>query len=640
MVEAELQGHDRRRRRPRILVWAGLLAVLLAAALVAVALWKTIASISTEAALARDQIVAGARIVGGGGAGLTSQQSVTARNDFRSAAVHFDHVNKVLSDSAIFRVVGILPWFKDQLRATENLSNMGVHVSRAGDLGVQIVDLALAEHQAGTPGEKAPGQQILNTLQAIDPLLNKLGPEIDQAAAARQQIPSSGLVSQLQNAIWEFDRKLDVVKLHRDVAALRSQEPAIQRLLGSSGPQTYLVLEQDPAELRATGGFIGSVAFLTFDHGRIAPFEPIDVGAIDTNALGTLGFGSASTGVPAPTPLVEAFHLNSLTLRDSNWSPDFPTSARQAELLLERETGRKVDGVIAIDPHLMARALEITGPIKVPETGDILDSHNFFATTLNRVELNLSANHKSFLGAAAKAIVPRLFAIPRSQWLPMLQVLSWGCDSRSLQAYFHTGDLESLVKGYGCAGQLEVPSGDQLMVVDSNLGGNKDDFWLQRQFSLNIAMQADGTARHTLLVHYSGLEPHDIHLTQYRGYTGWLRIYLPPSSVLVRSSGAQLQEGTDLGRRVVEGWVFVPFYKNLDVTITYDVGAADMRTSSGRVQFFWQKQGGRVADPISVELTPPPRSVLKNVEIDGEPVHRGPTKSDLAVDRRFTFEYR
>jgi hypothetical protein len=603
-------------------------------------LWTTLNGVMSEANLARDELLAGARIAKTGATGLTKEQDALAAGHFRAAEAQFAHVHAVLSEGRTIRAVAWLPWVRTQVQAANDLSDMGLHLSRAGVVGLQVVGAALEQPPPGSTGHENPGQKILETLRALDPKVGQLTAELDLALTSRARIPTSGILPQLHNAVIQLDSKVDIRAMRDGVVAFRAQEPAIQHLLGASGSQTYLVLQQDPAELRPTGGFIGSVAFLTFDHGKMSPFDPVDVATIDRDARGAiLGFGAASTHVPVPAPLAKTFNLTSLALRDSNWSPDFPSSARQAEALLKIETGKTVDGVIAIDPYLIGRMLTVLGPTLVPETGDTVNADNFFATTLNRVELNPAANRKSFLSYAAKAIFAKLLVLPPAQWLPLLPVLSWGCDGHSLQAYFHDPQIESLVHRYRCGGEVEPLSSDGLMVVDSNVGGNKDDFWLQRKYALRIELNTDGSAQHTLHIHYSGLTPHGVELTKYWGYTGWLRIYLPPSSTLVNSSGAELGETSDLGRHVLQGWVYVPFYKSLDVTVVYRVGAADMHTSNGHLDLIWQKQAGRPADVASVEVTPPAGWKLTSAQV-GKAQLPDPLSTDLSVDRAFAFTFR
>lgn len=602
---------------------------------------STLIALNSEAAAGRVQLLAGAHVLKAGGASLTSEQSFAASADFQSAYVHFGRARSLLTSGLFIPAMAHLPWVGTQIHAALDLTDMGVHLSRTGGLGVEALKAALPEKASGASPAGNPGQKVLETLQALDPKLDAIAAEIDHAVADRERIPSSGLLPQLSKAVVQLDQKADVKALRTGITNFREEEPAIRDLLASSGTRSYLVLQQDPAELRATGGFIGSVGFLGFDQGKMAPFNPTDVYAIERNPAGQIyGFPGASTGVAPPAPLVKTFQLNSWTLRDSNWSPDFPTAAQEAELLLQKEARKSVDGVIAIDPYFIARLLTVVGPTTVPETGDVVDSKNFFATTLNRVELNQNATgHKSFLSFAAKAIFARLVAVPPSKWVSMLEVLSWGCETRSLQAHFHDAAVQALVDQHSCGGHVQPLRGDGLLVVNSNLGGNKDDFWLERKYALQISFNSDGSARHTLRIHYSGLTPHALQLTKYWGYTGWLRIYLPSSGSLVLSSGADLAEGTDLGRRVLQGWVYVPFSSNLDVYVSYTVSASEMHTSSGHVVLLWQKQAGRPNDPVTVQMEPPRGMKLASATV-GKAVESDPLTTDLSVDRAFAFTFR
>ncbi len=62
-------------------------------------------------------------------------------------------------------------------------------------------------------------------------------------------------------------------------------------------------------------------------------------------------------------------------LADANWSPDFPTSARDALRLYTNESGDdRIDGVLGITTYTIDELLEVTGPIAVPEYGATIAS--------------------------------------------------------------------------------------------------------------------------------------------------------------------------------------------------------------------------------------------------------------------------
>ena len=52
-------------------------------------------------------------------------------------------------------------------------------------------------------------------------------------------------------------------------------------ILGWNEPRRYLVLTQDPAEVRPTGGFIGSYGIVVFDRGSLADYGFHDVPQLD-----------------------------------------------------------------------------------------------------------------------------------------------------------------------------------------------------------------------------------------------------------------------------------------------------------------------------------------------------------------------
>jgi hypothetical protein len=128
-------------------------------------------------------------------------------------------------------------------------------------------------------------------------------------------------------------------------------------------------------------------------------------------------------------------------------------------------------------------------------------------------------------------------------------------------------------------------------------------------------------------------------LTGSWGYTGWLRIYLPPSATMVSSSGAELKAADDLGRRVLQGWLYVPFDQTVDVTVAYDLTPAAAKDASRHLDLYWQKQAGRLADPISIDLQLPAGWKLQSARAGSSSLHAAKISSDLSVDRTFSFDY-
>ena len=84
----------------------------------------------------------------------------------------------------------------------------------------------------------------------------------------------------------------------------------LPQLLGEDGKRTYLVMVQNPAELRSAGGMVGTIAAITADKGTITigdfattsgwdiPEEPMD----DTVLKERQVFGGTLTSTRPPRP--------------------------------------------------------------------------------------------------------------------------------------------------------------------------------------------------------------------------------------------------------------------------------------------------------------------------------------------------
>ena len=92
---------------------------------------------------------------------------------------------------------------------------------------------------------------------------------------------------------------------------------------GRRAPATYLVVFQNPAEARATGGIFGSYAILTADQGKIT----IDNQASASRTLDDLD--GAAPGAQLRTRRSCTATLIAQRPQDVNFTPDFPTAAQR-----------------------------------------------------------------------------------------------------------------------------------------------------------------------------------------------------------------------------------------------------------------------------------------------------------------------
>ena len=96
--------------------------------------------------------------------------------------------------------------------------------------------------------------------------------------------------------------------------------------------------------LRATGGFPGSYARVTFENGALKSMSVEDLYQPDGQLLGH---------VEPPYPIQEAFLQGWFKLRDANWDPDYASAAATMDWFFEKGGETKVDGIVAVNLGLL-----------------------------------------------------------------------------------------------------------------------------------------------------------------------------------------------------------------------------------------------------------------------------------------------
>jgi hypothetical protein len=171
----------------------------------------------------------------------------------------------------------------------------------------------------------------------------------------------------------------------------------VPAMLGASEPRSYLVLFQNPAELRSTGGISGAAALLTTDGGQMQLAQQVsstDFTHFDTPVL----------DLPLETRSLYG-DITGRFIQDVNLTPNFVISAELAQEMWRLEFGQTVDGVVSIDPVALSYLLRATGEITLP-TGDVLSSENVVQLLLSDVYARYpdTSDQDLFFAAAASSV--------------------------------------------------------------------------------------------------------------------------------------------------------------------------------------------------------------------------------------------
>lgn len=330
---------------------------------------------------------------------------------------------------------------------------------------------------------------------------------------------------------------------------LQEDIPAILSLLGNKEPHTFLILLQNNAEIRPSGGFIGNYALAETNDGYLERNEVFDIYSSDHRL---------AEEIPPPAEIAPANPR--WFMRDSNYSAHFPLSAQKAAWFLEKEQGPGVDTVIAVDLSFVVELLRLIEPVKIPELTQPLTSKNFATIISYYVEAKISGREnpkiilKSFLETLQKEFFKR---VNPTEFVPLLKA---AIESKHVLAYSKDPTVQSFFERYGAAGLMKdlADKEDYLNVVHTSVSANKSDIFVAETITHDTYINSDGritdevkiTRKHTWTAEYEKnlratvnsfgfkqIDPAVLKILGKSANTAMLRIYVP--------AGAKLEEITD-----------------------------------------------------------------------------------------------
>ena len=307
--------------------------------------------------------------------------------------------------------------------------------------------------------------------------------------------------------------------------------------LGQDGLQRYLVVFQNSNEIRATGGFMGSLALIDVVEGRITNIEIPGGGPYDLRA----GFKDY---IQTPQPLWRI--KTRWEIQDANWWPDFPTSAKKIAWFYENSDQPTVDGVIAVNSDILPELLKVFGPITLSKYGKTVTTDNFYEVTQYQVEVDYDKEEnkpKQFIADLFFEMLDRLidnFSLKNKKELvfvtDVLKQFDQSLIEKDIQIYLRNENLEEKIIQIGAAGEMKSADADSLMLVNTNIGGGKTDEFVDQNVSLSSKVQADNSIINTLKItrkHNGG----DDYLFEELGSKNYMRVYVPHGSVLIEAIG-------------------------------------------------------------------------------------------------------
>ncbi|TMK89068.1 MAG: DUF4012 domain-containing protein [Actinobacteria bacterium] len=413
-----------------------------------------------------------------------------------------------------------------------------------------------------------------------------------------------GPVRHLQSQVYS-----EAARRRGQFASVASGLELLSEMSGANGPRRYLLAVANAAEMRGTGGMILSYGVLSSAGGK---FTLDKVGPIDDLIL-------PHPATPNPVPAyVSRFAEFTPTLqwRNANLGADYQQVAPVMAAMYQTATGNPVDGVIQIDSMGLSALLRGTGPVTIPDLGEV-NADNAVALTLNQAYTQFPDRpiRQEYLGQIANAGFRKLLTGDYPSLRDLGRSLSDAVDHRNVIFWSsHDSGERPAAQLHADGPAPDTPDFAQLTV--QNLTGNKLDYYLDTGLRLQGSRPSGGLGhvRVQIDLHNTatrdGRPPYVFGPEQPRfqpgQYEGLVSLYVPSGTSLSGSSGLDQPKTLSLG---AEGDRSV-------VTFRTTLQAGDHRVVTLDLTLTPRPPG-----PYRLELVPAPRvrptTVAVDMDVDG-----------------------
>jgi len=527
----------------------------------------------------------------------------TKMDDFSTKYTDFEKASKKIY------WLSFIPYFADFKNGVE----AGSYLVEAGKEGIDAIlpyaDLIGFKKGGESFLEKSAENRLQTAVLTLDKMLVKIDPiaenihqaEIRIAKINPKRYPKKIGKTVIQDKVVSLKEQfIGLASLFVDAKPLLKKIPEI---LGKNQEKTYLILFQNDKELRASGGFLTAYAVFKIKDGKMTINRSEDIYSLDN---------SISVHPAAPEEIL-TYHkdVTRFYIRDSNLSPDFPTSVDLFNSLYKKSSERvDYDGIIALDSKILVDMLKIFGDTEA--SGVRFSANNDSRCDCPQVIYQLfdmvdrpvnyiKENRKGVLGELMYALFYKAIGFsPSKYWGTLAQTMFKNLQEKHILLYFVDKDLEQSVAKLNFAGKIREYSGDYLAVNNVNFAGAKSNLFV----SMAIDSQTKGKEKE-VTVSYRNPYPHsDCNLE--RGglclnaiLRNWIRVYVPQGSKLISFNGSTKTVKTydELGKTVFEGFLTVSPQGSAKVVVKYTLPEG-IDTS----KYLIQKQPGTYENKLTVEI--------------------------------------
>ncbi|MHA7289672.1 DUF4012 domain-containing protein [Arthrobacter sp. MDT3-24] len=373
----------------------------------------------------------------------------------------------------------------------------------------------------------------LAPLEAASPSISAAANAVRLSADRLNQLDDSTLLPQVADPLTRARDQLRDVTGALDAAANASN--VAPGMLGAQAQRNYLLIIQNNAEARASGGIPGALAVLSLDKGKLTLGSQSSAGAV--------GIMSPVVPVDAEQQQIYSGRMGKF-MQDVNLTPDFPTAAGTAQAMWERKTGQRVDGVFSIDPVALSYILDATGPVKITQPDLValasvglpteLTGKNVVQTLLSDVygKIEQPRLQDAYFAGVAQEIFAAL-SDGKGDAKGLIEGLTRGTEEGRVLVWSGMPAEQAVLAKYALSGSMAGPSvaPAQFGVYFNDGTGAKMDYYVKRTVQLIKECPRDGYEQTTVRVTSTNNAPSDAATSLPAYVTGDGNFGVPPGSV-------------------------------------------------------------------------------------------------------------
>jgi hypothetical protein len=403
------------------------------------------------------------------GRALTATRLAEASGEISSAQRQID-------TSLGLKVLGIFPGLGTQRSGLVQL---------VADLRATTSSALSLLHSMNTLAANSHGTDIsLPDLKALGSVFTST-----RAQLASDNRPISGLWGPLGTYRKKFDRE-DARAVHLLSQGADATRYSLE-FLGADGPQTYLVMGENNAEMRDEGATLSYSLLHTLN------------GAITEQTGGTVNNIELASPAPVSVPAGTQAEFGQLgpteTWQSTNATADFAFSGRDMQAMFASATGTHVDGVIGIDVVGLQALLGLTGPVSVPGIPERITSSNAANVLLDQLYENLPPGssqgpRREELAAVASAAFHQL-EVRKVDVVALARTLATAVGGRHLQLWDENAQNERTITEVGASGEIDTDDPTRTFhVAVENATATKLDYFVDVAISDTVVITPKGSA--------------------------------------------------------------------------------------------------------------------------------------------------